>query len=147
MGIFNKMKNAVLGFVNDEFLNAITSACALVSYADGESTVEEKQKMLKYMKINDDLRHFKLSKIEERYEKYVEGIAFDMEVGKIECFKAIENIKDNRENAEKLVAVCIAIANVDGMDSDEIDIIRQIIRRLNLNANNYQLNVEKKGVY
>lgn len=145
MGIFNNVKNGILGFLNDDFLNAITSACALVSYADGDSSSEEKQKMLKYMKINDDLKHFKLSKIEERFEKYIESLAFGIETGKIECFKAIENIKDNRENSEKLVAVCIAIAKSDGVVSnEEVKIIKEIIERLQLNQNNYNLSILQK---
>lgn len=145
MGIFNKIKNGILGYVNDDFLNAITGACALVSYADGDSSTEEKQKMLKYMKINDDLKHFKLSKIEERFEHYIELLAFGIDTGKIDCFKAIEEIKDNRENSEKLVSVCIAIAKSDGIVSrEELDIIKQIISRLNLNPNNYNLSILMK---
>lgn len=135
MSIFNKLKNQVLSFVNDDFLSAITAACALVAYADGEATADEKQKMLKYMKINDDLKHFKLSQIEEKYEKYTESIAFEMGLGKIECFKAIENISDNRENSQKLLALCTAVAKSDGkIDSDEKRIIKEIAKRLRINS-------------
>lgn len=136
MGLFDKIKNGVLSFVNDDFLSAITAACSLVAFADGEATDDEKEKMFKYMRINDDLKRFKLSQVEEKYEKYSESLNFDINLGKIECYKAIESIKDNRENSQKLIAVCIAIAKSDGkIDSDEKNVILEIIRRLGLNSN------------
>lgn len=140
MGFFDKLKNEILGFVNDDFLNAITASCALVAYADGEATEDEKRKMLKYMKINDDLKHFKLSRVEENYQKYIESIDFDINLGRIECYKAIERIHDNKENCNKLVAVCIAIGKADGkIDNDEQNQIKDIARRLGLNFRDFTI--------
>lgn len=140
MSLFNKFKNSVLGFVNDDFLNAITAACALVAYADGDASEDEKKKMMKYMKINDDLRHFSMTKVEDRYQKYIESIDFDINLGRIECYKAIEEIRENRENCNKLVSVCIAIGKSDGkIDADEQNQIIEIARRLGLNINNFTM--------
>lgn len=140
MGILNRIVNSVKSFVNDDFLNAITSACALVSYADGQASEEEKEKMLQYMKINPTLKVFKMSKVEETFEKYTQNIAFDVNVGRLECYKAIEKIKEEREDCKRLVACCIAIAKSDGfIDKAELQTIEKICDILRVNFSEFEM--------
>lgn len=131
MGIFDKMKDGVNNIKNKSFLKAICAACALVAYADGEVTQDEIEKMMKYMSINDDLRSYNPSEITSTFQKYVNGIEFDVNIGKVEAYSAIQAIKNNSDQSQKLCTVCLVIAKSDGsVDKEELDVIKDICSKL-----------------
>lgn len=127
-------------FVNKDFAEAIAAGCVLVAAADGSIDSSEKQKMVKFIEISPDLKCFKTSDIIDKFNKYSSSMEFDFEVGKIECYKAVEKLRGHDDQAKTLIAVCIAIGKTDGDFSDpEITVVKTMISKLRLNSSDFNL--------
>lgn len=152
MGVFDwvkqkgtDMSNELKKYTNKDFMESIAAACAVVALADGTVSSEEKQKMVGFINVNENLKVFKVNDIIERFNSYVQQFEFDFNVGKIAAFKAIEKQKSNIDNARMLIAVCISIASSDGdFDSAEVNIISEICTRLGVNPSEFNLSPTKK---
>lgn len=138
MSLFNKFRANFSNLFNKDFLKAISSACALVAYADGEVTESEKEKMKQYMTLNPDLKNYSFSEVAENFQLACNSIEFDQNIGRMEANKQIDKIKSDYEQCQKLIAVCIAIGKSDGfMDKAELGVIENIARRLNVNMRDF----------
>jgi tellurite resistance protein TerB len=134
------LQNEVKRFQSRNFMEATVAGCALVAAADGVIKPEEKQKMAGFIQRNDALKVFDMSKVIQAFEKYAQGLEFDIQIGKGEALKAISKIKKNSDEARLLVRVCCAIGAADGeFDADEKNVVREICRELNLDPNEFGL--------
>ncbi|WP_413204769.1 tellurite resistance TerB family protein [Rhodospirillum sp. A1_3_36] len=59
----------------------MVAGCALVAYADGNVSAEEKQKMMGYLKSSEQLRVFNSSDVIKIFQKYGEKFEFDKIIG------------------------------------------------------------------
>ena len=133
------LTNEVKKFKNQDFLDAITAACALVAGADGTIDSSEKQKMAGYVQRSDELKVFDTSKVITTFNKYAEGLDFDYSIGKFDCLKAIGKI-DKADAKEILVRVACAIGAADGdFDKEEKAIVREICKEINLSPSKFSL--------
>lgn len=136
MSFLDSIKN----FVNNDFAEAISAGCVLVAAADGHIDTNEKQKMMKFMEINPNLKSFKMADIIAKFTKFANNMEFDFEVGKLECLKSIEKLKNHPDQARTLVAVCIAIGKTDGdFSQPEINAVKLIISKLGLSQSEFDL--------
>lgn len=154
MGLFDwvkqkgsDMSNELKKLANKDFMESIAAACAVVALADGSVNPAEKQKMIGFISINENLKVFKVADIIEKFNFYIQQFEFDFNIGKIESFKAIEKQKTNINNAKMLIAVCISIASSDGnFDTNEVNVIAEICTRLGVNPNEFNLSPTKKQI-
>lgn len=135
-----KTANSIGKFKNKDFLEAIVAGCAMVAAADGNIDSSEKSKMSGFINRNEALKVFDMGHVITRFNYYADGFAFDFNVGKAECLKAIAKMKKNEEGARLLVSVCCAIGAADGsFDEDEKKAVRDICKELGLNPIEFQL--------
>lgn len=135
-----KSLTSISKFKNKDFLEAVVAGCAMVAAADGSIDSAEKSKMTGFINRNEALKVFDMGQVIARFTYYAEGFAFDFNVGKAECIKAISKIKKNPEEARIMVSVCCAIGSADGdFDEDEKNSVREICRALDLDPKDFQL--------
>jgi tellurite resistance protein TerB len=135
-----KTVSSIGKFKNKDFLEAVVAGCAMVAAADGNIDSSEKSKMVGFINRNEALKIFDMGQVISRFTYYAEGYAFDFNVGKAECLKAISKVKKNPEEARILVSVCCAIGSADGdFDEDEKRVIREMCRELGLDPKDFQL--------
>lgn len=133
------LMDEVKKFKNQDFLEAITAACALVAAADGNIDSSEKQKMTGYIQRSEELKVFDNSKVIKAFNKFVDSLEFDQDIGKHDCLKAIKKVEDG-DAKEILVRVSCAIGAADGdFDDDEKAIVKEICQELNLSPSKFSL--------
>lgn len=141
---FNQGRDAlqkeVSKFRNKEFMEATLAACALIAYADGDVSSEEKQKMMGFVENSDELKNFDSTQIIETFSGFVGKMQFDIELGRAECLKVIGKVREKQDQARMVIRVAIAIANSDGnFDNAEKKVVRDIANDLGLDASEFDV--------
>ena len=126
-------------FKSKDMLEAVVAGCAMVAYADGNISSEEKQKMMGYLKRSDQLKVFNQNEVIKLFQKYVEKFEFDSAIGTGEVMEALHKFK-GKPQAQLLVRICCAIGASDGdFDQNERAIVRRMCSELGLNAADFNL--------
>jgi tellurite resistance protein TerB len=135
-----KMVAEVSKFKNKDFMEAIVDSCAIIAAADGSIDAVEKQKMAGFLQVSEELKHFDMSAVIERFNKTAGNFEFDADIGKAEALKAIGRLKGKDEQARMIVRVACAIGSSDGdFDEKEQSVAAEIARELGLNPADFGL--------
>lgn len=126
-------------FKSKELLEAVVAGCALVAYADGNVSPEEKQKMIGYLRTSDQLKVFDVNDVIKIFQKYVEKFEFDSTIGTGEVMQAVGKFR-GKPQAQLVVRVCCAIGAADGdFDEKERGVVRRMCSELGLNTADFDL--------
>lgn len=136
----SNLSEGVKKFKNKKFMDATVAGCAMVAFADGIVSPEEKTKMAGFIQRNEALKVFDMTEVVAAFEKFVQGFEFDAQIGKAEALRTISKLKKNSEEGRLLVRVCCAIGMADGnFDDDEKRVVREICHELGLNPDEFNL--------
>lgn len=126
-------------FKSKDFLEAVVAGCAMVAFADGVISPQEKQKMMGYMKSSDQLKVFNQNDVIKIFQKYVEKFEFDPAIGTGEAMQVIGKFRD-KPQAQLVVRVCCAIGAADGdFDPSEKEVVRRMCSELGLSPADFGL--------
>jgi len=126
-------------FKSKDLLEAVVAGCALVAYADGNVTSEEKQKMMGFLRTSDQLKVFDSGDVIKIFQKYVEKFEFDNTIGVGEVMQAVGKFR-GKPQAQLVVRVCCAIGAADGdFDQKEKAVVRRMCSELGLNPSDFSL--------
>ncbi|WP_413206420.1 tellurite resistance TerB family protein [Rhodospirillum sp. A1_3_36] len=126
-------------FKSKDLLEAVVAGCALVAYADGSVSSEEKQKMMGYLKTSDQMKVFDSGDVIKIFQKYVEKFEFDAAIGTGEVMQAIGKFR-GKPQAQLVVRVCCAIGAADGdFDETERAAVRRMCSELGLTPSDFDL--------
>ena len=124
------------------FMEAVAAGSAMVAFADGLVRPEEVDKLLEYVRMDDNLRVFDSLEVLETFEKYIHQFEFDFQIGKEKALKTIRRIDRNTEEARLLILVCIAIGSADGeFDNNQRLVVREMCRILGTDHRQFDLNL------
>ena len=113
-------------FKSKDLLEAIVASSAMVAYADGHVSSDEKQKLMGYLRSSDQLKFFDQNDVIKTFQKYVEKFEFDATIATGEVMSAVTKFKGKPE-AQLVIRVCCAIGSSDG-DFDEGE--RAVVSRM-----------------
>jgi tellurite resistance protein TerB len=135
----NTITTEVTKYRSKDFLEAIVASCAMVAYADGHVTSEEKQKMIGFMRTSEQLSVFNQNDIIKLFQKYSEKFEFDAGIGTGEVMRVVGKFQGKPE-AQLIIRVCCAIGMADGdFDAQEKDCVRTLVVELGLDPNSFDL--------
>ncbi len=124
------------------FMEAVAAGSAMVAFADGLVRPEEVDKLLEYVRMDENLRVFDSLEVIETFEKYIHQFEFDFQIGKEKALKTIRKIDRNTEDARLLILVCCAIGSADGdFNNNQRLVIREICRILGIDHRQFDLNL------
>ena len=127
-------------FKNKDFHTAVVAACALIAYADGEVSADEKKKMAGFMQVNDAMKVFDLNKTIEIFNKFIFQMEFDLDIGRSEALTAIAKLSGKTAEARTVVRLACAIGAADGdFDDSEKAAVKLICSELSLDATEFGL--------
>ena len=127
-------------YQNATFLEAVVAACAIVAYADGEVKPEEKQKMIGFMQMSDELKVFSLEEVIELFNKASAKFEFDTEIGRLDALKTVKKLASNPDACRVMIRVCCLIGASDGnFDADEKKAVAEICRTVAIDPKEFQL--------
>lgn len=134
------VKSEIGRYNNRKFLEAMVAMAAYVSYADGNCSSEEKQKLFAFIERSPELKVFKASEVITGFKKYADQFDFDKAIGAAEALKAIGALRGDPASARMLVRVGIMIGGSDGnFDEKEKDVVRIICKELGLPPSDFDL--------
>lgn len=126
-------------FKSKDFLEAVVAGCALVAYADGKVSPEEKQKMMGYLRASDQLKVFDQNDVIKLFQRYVEKFEFDHTIGVGEVMQAVGKFR-GKPQAQLIIRVCCAIGAADGdFDAQERTAVQKMVSELGLNPADFDL--------
>lgn len=132
-----KAVNEVKVMENRDQMEAMVGGCLLVAAADGTIDKSETDKLDKLLRSNPDMKHFG-SGITQTIARFTEQLEAGFRVGRLNIMREIEDIADDRDDAESVLVNVITVAEADGeIDPEELLIINEIAERLNLRAEDY----------
>ncbi len=137
---FNELKTDALKFKSKDFLQAVLGGSALVAYADGSVTSDEKKKMMAFIQHNETLSIYDSGEVVNCFKDYIDTFDFDQDVGQAKAMQAIGKMRGKDEQARLIMRIVIAIAASDGdFDSKEKAVAIHIAQELGLDPAEFEL--------
>lgn len=154
MGFWDNLKEAVGGltagaksflennfnkFNNGDFKNAAMAFAALITYADGEASSEEKVKVAGLIERHEMLKLFDASELRSLYLKRLEDFEFDFDFAKENIRKIMKKVTDP-EQQRGIIMIGIIIGKADGdFDADERREVKEVISMYGLAASEFDV--------
>jgi tellurite resistance protein TerB len=105
---------------NEHLMDGIVAGCALVAYADGWVTEEERVRMLGLIRGFEPIAAFGLDDVASTFALMSTQFASDQKAGEQAALDAVAKLKGAGRYPELLVEVCCSIAAADGgFDAEE----------------------------
>jgi tellurite resistance protein TerB len=138
--VSTSVKTEVTKVRNKTFLEGVVAGCAMVAYADGTVTPDEKQKMMGFLKNSEVLSVFSVDEVIATFEKFAKQFEFDAAIGEANALQTIGKLRTKENEARLMVRVCCIIGAADGnFDENEKTSVRKICNELRLNPKDFDL--------
>lgn len=125
---------------NEPFLEAVVSACALVAYADGWVTPEERDRLLGIIRTTRALSVFPSEDVVQSFEEVTALFDRDPEQAEAQALERVAAIAGQLGRSRLLVTACCVVAMADTqLDGEERSEILRICGLLRLNPANFDL--------
>ena len=119
-------------------MNGIIAGCAIVAYADGWVTDEERARMLGLIRGFEPIATFGLDNVIAAFEALSDQFADDPEGAERDALKAVGRLKAAQNYPVLLVETCCAIAAADGgFDAEERRAANRICDVLGLDGRDF----------
>ena len=114
-------------------LDAAMAACALVALADDDERLAELAMRDRVLVRLKELEDFDTQKAIDTYDRYVQLMIRDKDDGRKVSMEHLLKVRDNRQDSERLVKICLAIGRADHTFSPrERSVVEEICQSLNL---------------
>lgn len=124
----------------EEILESVMAACALIAYADGRVTPEERLRMLSVIPRFTALRYFSDSELSGAFEAATGWFEAAPADGKVRALEAIGRVRRHQGCRVPLLRACHAIATADRrFDRREREALADICGALGLDPGEYGL--------
>jgi tellurite resistance protein TerB len=130
--------------VSEDLVEALAAATAMVAFADGVPTPEEREELLGVFEEEDRLTEIDLDDLFDAFDDYAERFAEDPKAAEEEALTAVAMFDDTPELGRLVVRAALAAASSDGILGPEeekavqalcdalgveVDELRQPVRR------------------
>lgn len=110
---------------NRLFLKASMAACAMVSISDGQVSFSDRMRLDQIMDTLEKLKAFDPHEGVDLFNYFIGRIVDSPKQGREEALAAIQTVTADKETAELLIKLCLAISLSDGKTSlvEQIEIV------------------------
>jgi len=138
MRLFDRLQRARL----KTFMEAVTAACAMVAFADGIVRPEEMAKLIEYIRIDETLRVFDPVDVIGEFERFVDVLGFDFNIGKEKAFNAVSKVERRSDEAKLIILIACAVGGADeDFNNDQRLMVREICTRLGFDPREFDLDL------
>ncbi len=125
---------------NQRILEGVVAGCAIMAYADGWVTDDERRRMLGLIRRFEPIAVFGLDDINGYFEEISAIFIDDHDKGERESLAILSRLGGESRNAALLVEACCAIASADScFDADERAAAVRICEALGLDPADFDL--------
>src|SRR5688500_2426043 len=101
--------------VSEDLIEALAAATAMVAFADGVSSPEEREELLAVCVEEDRLTDSDLGDLFEAFDDYAERFAEDAKAAESEALTAVAVFDDTPELGRLVLRSALAVASSDGV--------------------------------
>ena len=98
-----------------DMMDALVAACAIVAYADGKVTDSERSKLLGLMRRVPLLEGFSRDDLADEFMRHERAFALDPALARERAFETIATFRANGAEARALLRSCDEIVRADGV--------------------------------
>lgn len=121
-------------------MQAVVAGCAVVAYADGWVTAEERRRMLGLIRGFEPVNAYGTEEVEHYFDEVTGWFEVDHDGGETRALEIVAKLRGRGRNPELLVEACCAIAASDGgFDAEERQAARRICEVLELDPARFDL--------
>lgn len=126
-------------FTNKDLMEACIGGSLLVAYANGVCDESELKSLERQIAANPAFEGYG-TEINKTMTRFISQLDAGFRVGKMHIMREIGDCTNDPMEAEEIMVTCITIAEADGnIDSDEINILRDIANKLGVNLRDFGL--------
>ena len=127
--------------VHDQgLMEGVVAGCAVVAYADGWVTAEERRRMLASLRGFEGIDNFHLSEVEHQFDEITTWFTHDHDEGERRALALVEKVRGRSADSDLLVQACCAIAAADGgFDAEERQAAQRICEVLDIDPARFDL--------
>jgi tellurite resistance protein TerB len=100
--------------VSEDLIEALAAAAAMVAFADGVSSAEEREQLLAVFEEEDRLTEVDLDDLFDAFDDYAERFAEDPAAAESEALTSVAVFDDNPELGRLIVRGALVVASSDG---------------------------------
>jgi tellurite resistance protein TerB len=125
---------------NEHLMEGIVAGCALVAYADGWVTQDERDRMVSLIRGFEPIATFGIDDVMSTFETVTVRFIDDQAEGEAAALKAVAQLKGAAKYPTLLVKTCCAIAAADGgFDAEERRAVIRICQVLGLDPATFHI--------
>ena len=98
----------------EDFIEALAAATAMVAFADGVSSAEEREELLSVFEEEDRMTDIDLDDLFDAFDDYAERFEEDAAAAENEAVTAVAVFDDSPDLARLIVRAAVAVASTDG---------------------------------
>jgi tellurite resistance protein TerB len=98
-----------------DVMDALVAACALVAFADGKADVSERNRLLGLMRRIPLLEGFSRDDLAEEFLRHERAFVFDAAHARERALEIIKALRPNANEARALIRSCEEIVRADGV--------------------------------
>jgi tellurite resistance protein TerB len=100
--------------VSEDLIEALAAGAAMVAFADGVSSAEEREQLLAVFEEEDRLTEIDLDDLFDAFDDYAERFAEDPAAAESEALTSVAVFDDNPELGRLIVRASLVVASGDG---------------------------------
>ena len=131
--------------VSEDLIEALAAATAMVAFADGVSSPEEREELLAVFEEEDRLTDIDLDDLFDAFDDYAERFAEDRKLAESEALATVAVFDDSPDLGRLVVRAALAVASTDGtLTPEEERAVRQLCDVLGLETDDLKRPVKRR---
>jgi tellurite resistance protein len=99
----------------EQFMEAMIAACAIVAHADGELDGAERRRVFRLMRALPQFETFSGAEVAAEFERQEQAFTYDPHLAKDRALDLIEFLQANPREARQLLDACQHVLEADGV--------------------------------
>jgi len=134
------LQREIKKFNHKDFAEGAMAVCALIAFADGTITGDEKRKVASLITTHSVFESFDASFLQERFNYYCDKLSKEFDFAKVEAIQTITKLKKKEDQARAIVQIGVIIGTADGhFDDSERQVVSEICHALSLDKTQFGL--------
>jgi tellurite resistance protein len=100
---------------NDDLLEAMIAACAIIAHADGSVGPTERRRIFKLMRALPNFAAFPAETVETEFARHEQAFSDHPELGRRNALEAIASLKPHAGQTQLLLSACATVLEADGV--------------------------------
>ena len=143
--VLGELANELETEVSEDLVEALAAATALVAFADGVSSADEREELLSVFEEEDRLTEIDLDDLFDAFDDYAERFAEDRAAAESEALTAVAVFDDSPDLGRLVVRAALAVASSDGaLTPAEDKAVRQLCDALGLELSDLKRPVKRR---